>query len=572
MLKFHKTVALFIYLFSANVYSIGINDSKYIELGGSLDPALVNNVSAKLHSQANKPKYNHVGLVLGRGYCSGTWLGSDQQYSYILTAAHCLQGYENNQHQGQYVSFKLHDGTVISSGQSTNYFNQYTGCSSDIAVAKIPKVSDPLDSNGDVIKQPYIDNHFNKDLLLDSIELTGFGIFGSRSLGQLDWLNKRNGIGQLRFVYKDCLINRAIENTPAWAFASPGDSGSAIWQQRNGADVAVGISSWWFGWQYGYSGHAPIALNSQWLKSIVPMLKTVDDIPTKINEEPVFVLTEKNILETEPLEKDLRGSIYYVKGSNIVNGPSRYIWRYPHKTTLFSTHLIHQQTNTTHLVWLQGQRKTHCGWGKINNSAWCYPAPNLGQLKLQFNQKDNPALPIGRYSGDFTFEVKSLYNRNYNESVTINADIAIAETLPFDGTVTVEAPFIGKRYESSIHGTVYYLSPNKKGINRPRWSRYAGTYSQLAVEVKNTQTGVTQTVTLRGERYLGCGWSIMNNAAYCRKTGPVYGELRVSFIAEDNPNLEIGEYKGSFPITAKGLHNRQFKQDLRLNVHLNITE
>ncbi|WP_394167142.1 trypsin-like serine protease [Photobacterium piscicola] len=572
MLKFHKTVALFIYLFSANVYSIGINDSKYIELGGSLDSVLVNNVSAKLHSQANKPKYNHVGLVLGRGYCSGTWLGSDQQYSYILTAAHCLQGYENNQHQGQYVSFKLYDGTVISSGQSTNYFNQYTGCSSDIAVAKIPKVSDPLDSNGDVIKQPYIDNHFNKDLLLDSIELTGFGIFGSRSLGQLDWLNKRNGTGQLRFVYKDCLINRAIENTPAWAFASPGDSGSAIWQQRNGADVAVGISSWWFGWQYGYSGHAPIALNSQWLKSIVPMLKTVDDIPTKINEGPVFVLTEKNILETEPLEKDLRGSIYYVKGSNIVNGPSRYIWRYPHKTTLFSTHLIHQQTNTTHLVWLQGQRKTHCGWGKINNSAWCYPAPNLGQLKLQFNQKDNPALPIGRYSGDFTFEVKSLYNRNYNESVTINADIAIAETLPFDGTVTVEAPFIGKRYESSIHGTVYYLSPNKKGINRPRWSRYAGTYSQLAVEVKNTQTGVTQTVTLRGERYLGCGWSIMNNAAYCRKIGPVYGELRVSFIAEDNPNLEIGEYKGSFPITAKGLHNRQFKQDLRLNVYLNITE
>ncbi|WP_297483726.1 trypsin-like serine protease [uncultured Photobacterium sp.] len=572
MLKFHKTVALFIYLFSANVYSIGINDSKYIELGGSLDPALVNNVSAKLHSQANKPKYNHVGLVLGRGYCSGTWLGSDQQYSYILTAAHCLQGYENNQHQGQYVSFKLHDGTVISSGQSTNYFNQYTGCSSDIAVAKIPKVSDPLDSNGDVIKQPYIDNHFNKDLLLDSIELTGFGIFGSRSLGQLDWLNKRNGIGQLRFVYKDCLINRAIENTPAWAFASPGDSGSAIWQQRNGADVAVGISSWWFGWQYGYSGHAPIALNSQWLKSIVPMLKTVDDIPTKINEEPVFVLTEKNILETEPLEKDLRGSIYYVKGSNIVNGPSRYIWRYPHKTTLFSTHLIHQQTDTTYLVWLQGQRKTHCGWGKVNNSAWCYPAPNLGQLKLQFSQKDNPDLPIGRYGGEFTFQVKSLYDRNYNESIAISADITVSEALPFDGTVTVESPFIGERYESSMRGTVYYLSPNKKGTNRPRWSRYAGTYSQLLVEVKNTQTSAIQTVTLRGERYLGCGWSIMNNAAYCRKTGPIYGELRVSFIAEDNLNLEIGEYKGSLPITVRGLHNRKFKQDLRLNVHLNITE
>lgn len=572
MRKIHRIVVLFICLLSFNGYSIGINDSKYIELGGSLDPALVNNISDKLHSKANAEKYNYVGLVIGRGYCSGTWLGSDQQYSYILTAAHCLQGSENDQHQGQYVSFKLQDGTVISSGQSTNYFNQYTGCSSDIAVAKIPKVSDPLDSNGDVIKQPYIDNHFNKDLLLDSIDLTGFGIFGSRSLGQLGWLGKRNGTGQLRFLYQDCLINRAIENTPAWAFASPGDSGSAIWQQRKGADVAVGISSWWFGWQYGYSGHAPIALNSQWLKSIVPMLKTVDDIPTEIEEQPVFVLTEKNILETDRLEKDLRGSVYYVKGNNIINGPTRYIWRYPHKTTLFSTNLIHQQTDTTYLVWLQGQRKTHCGWGKVNNSAWCYPAANLGQLKVQFSQKDNPDLPIGRYNGDFTFNVKSLYNRDYNDSVTINTNITISETLPFDGTITAESPFISERYESKFRGTVYYLSPNKRGSNRPRWSRSTGTYSHLAIDVKNSQTGAIQTVILRGERYLGCGWSMMNNAAYCRKTGPVYGELRVSFIAEDNPDLEIGEYKGSFPVTARGLHNRRFKQDLRLNVHLNITE
>ncbi len=65
---------------------------------------------------------------------------------------------------------------------------------------------------------------------------------------------------------------------------------------------------------------------------------------------------------------------------------------------------------------------------------------------------------------------------------------------------------------------------------------------------------------------------MMNNAAYCRKTGPIYGELRISFIADDNPKLDIGEYKGSFPITVRGLHYRRFKHDLRLNVHLNITE
>ncbi|OBU32128.1 trypsin-like serine protease [Photobacterium kishitanii] len=571
MCKIHKIVVLFICLLSFNGYSIGINDSKYIELGGSLDPVLVNNVSTKLHLQANQQKYNYVGLVIGRGYCSGTWLGSDQQYSYILTAAHCLYGYHKDQHQGQYVSFKLYDGTIISSGISTNYFNKYTGCSSDIAVAKIPKITDPLDKNGNVIKQPYIDNHFNSDLLLDAINLTGFGIFGSRSLGQLGWLGKRSGTGQLRFLYQDCLINHAIENTPSWAFASPGDSGSAIWQQRKGSDVAVGISSWWFGWQYGYSGHAPIALNSSWLQSIVPMLKTVDDIPTD-TKEPIFLLTEKTILETDPLEKNVRGSIYYLKNNNVINGPTRYIWRYPNATTLFSTKLIHQQTNIAYLVWLQGQRKTHCGWGKINNSAWCYPAANLGQLKLHFDQKDNPNLPIGRYSGEFTFSAKSLYNRNYNDTVTINADITINEALPIDGTITAESPFISERFERTIHGTVYYQSPNKIGTNRPQWSRRTGLYSKINVDVKNNQTGAVKSIILRGERYLGCGWSMMNNAAYCRKTGPIYGELRISFIADDNPKLDIGEYKGSFPITVRGLHYRRFKHDLRLNVHLNITE
>ncbi len=130
---------------------------------------------------------------------------------------------------------------------------------------------------------------------------------------------------------------------------------------------------------------------------------TISPTDTK---EPIFLLTEKTILETDPLEKNVRGSIYYLKNNNVINGPARYIWRYPNATTLFSTKLIHQQTNIAYLVWLQGQRKTHCGWGKINNSAWCYPAANLGQLKLHFDQKDNPNLPIGRYSGEFTLVLK----------------------------------------------------------------------------------------------------------------------------------------------------------------------
>ncbi len=202
-----------------------------------------------------------------------------------------------------------------------------------------------------MIKQSYIDNHFKFDLLLDAINLTGFGIFGSRSLGQLRLAGKRSGTGQLRFLYQDCLINHAIENTPSWAFASPGDSGSAIWQQRKGSDAA-GISSCRFGWQYVVQA-MPHCLNSSWLQSIVPMLKTVDDIPID-TKEPIFLLTEKTILRNGSVRENVRGSIYYLK-NNVIT--THYIWRYPNATTLFSTKLIHQQTNIAYLVWLQGQRK-----------------------------------------------------------------------------------------------------------------------------------------------------------------------------------------------------------------------
>ena len=560
-------------LFSTFSYSLGINDSKYIELGGSLDPSVVNNVSSVLEQNANAEQFRSVGLVIGSGYCSGTWLGSDESHSYVLTAAHCLSGSDSTEYSGQYVSFKQQDGTIIAAGISTNYFRTFSGCSSDIAVAKIPKVSDPLDVNGDVIKQPLVDNNLNKDLLLNPTTFTGFGIFGSRSLSQLGYIGKRHGEGHLRYYYQDCLINQAIENTDSWAFASPGDSGSAIWQQRNEHPVAVGISSWWYGWQYGFSGHVPIALHIDWLKDVVPVLKTIDDIEDEPSiEEPTWLLTQEAPIETDPLEQDVRGSVYYVKGNNVASGPTRFIWRYPRNITKFSVVLTQRENNTEHEVWLRGQRKTHCGWGRINNSAWCYPAPNLGQLKLEFIQADNPKLPIGTYSGDFSLIVKSLYDRTYSDEVNVSTNIAITSALPSDGVITDSTPYVSPRYEKDIYGTVYYLSDNKMSRNRVVWRRYNRGYSRLKVDVTNTETGDQQTIMLRGERYMGCGWTIMNNAAYCRYMGPVYGELRVSFISDDNKDLPIGEYTGSLSVNVKGLHKRNFTKDLNLDIKLNITE
>ncbi|SUB66335.1 hypothetical protein [Photobacterium damselae] len=64
----------------------------------------------------------------------------------------------------------------------------------------------------------------------------------------------------------------------------------------------------------------------------------------------------------------------------------------------------------------------------------------------------------------------------------------------------------------------------------------------------------------------------MNNAAYCWRKGPNYGELRVSYVADDNLDLPIGAYSGVLNVSAKGLHNRSFQRQLLLNINIVKTE
>jgi len=123
---------------------------------------------------------------------------TDSKYTDIagLTAAHCLAGSTSNEYTGQTVSFKLQDGTLIASGIATNYFHDYLNCGS-------PKVVDPLDSTGNVIPQPFINTTLDGNELHSGVNFTGFGVFGTRSLGQLDWIGKRHGKGNFIGLYSN---------------------------------------------------------------------------------------------------------------------------------------------------------------------------------------------------------------------------------------------------------------------------------------------------------------------------------------------------------------------------------
>lgn len=568
-----------------SVSAMGLTDQKYTELGGALsnDSQVVQQVDTVLFNNSLRTPYWNVGLLISGSYCTGTWIGKDTSHAYILTAAHCVQGDGTNEFSGEHISFRTANGQLVAAGTSTSYFNNYVAgdfgrCENDIAIAKIPLLTEPVDDQGNAVSPPLLDGAHkdNYDALLGkNTQLAGYGILGSPSLGQVRSVGRRQGEGFFETRTSACLFNRVSESsTNEWAFGSPGDSGSATWQTYENQPVAVSVTSWWMGWQGYTSGHGSIAANADWIKEIAPMAKFYDGNTTPPPEDPepeprtLPTITYDTPLEFGPLEEEVRGTVYYLASEGVLDGPTRPIWRYPSGHSSLTVEMIHVDSGESYPVTFRGQRLTHCGWGKMNNIAWCYPSANLGNLKLSFNHHDNPDLPLGQYQGKFAVEALGWHDRTFQQVIEVRADIVIDQPLPFDGTITDSAFFESFPYDSKVaYGSVYYLAPEVSRVKRPRWHGRLNRWTRLKVPVVNELTGETAIVKLRAQRFLGCGWSTMNNAAYCSRDNN-RGQLKVTFNPRDNRLLPPGQYTGAFSVIVKGLHDRGFQETLRLKVDI----
>jgi hypothetical protein len=569
-------------IFSHNAQSMGLTDQKYSELGGTLssDATTVQQVDDTLLQNSLTHPYWNVGLLISSSYCTGTWIGKDDTHAFILTAAHCVTGDSSNEYTGEHISFRTADGRLVASGTSTSYFNNYiegdfSHCENDIAIAKIPLLSEPQDDQGNATEPPYLDgthaNNFD-GLLNNSTQLAGYGILGSPSLGQVRSVGRRQGVGRFISRTNGCLFNQVSEENPnEWAFSAPGDSGSATWQTFDEQPVVVSVTSWWMGWQGYASGHGAISANIEWVKSIAPMAKIYTGSGTpRFNpdvEPETPKLTFDTPLEFDPVEAQVRGTVYYLPSTGVIDGPTRRIWRYPSGYSALTVTLIHAETGETHPVIVRAQRLTHCGWGQMNNGAWCYPKADLGTLKVSFSQYDNPDLPLGQYEGQFEINAKGWHQRQFEKTYVVNANIQVEQPLPIDGVITANQSYESAPYDSQTFGTVYYLASEVSRVKRPRWHGRLNRSTRLNVPVVNRETGETHYVKLRAQRYLGCGWSTMNNAAYC-STDDNRGQLKVYFRDRENRRLPDGEYEGAFSVLVQGLHNKDFTENLRLRVEI----
>ncbi|WP_281546099.1 trypsin-like peptidase domain-containing protein [Grimontia sp. SpTr1] len=536
---------------SSQAFAVGISDAKFIELGGSLsnDQATVRKVYDHLNQISREQRFDAVGrIIAGGALCTATWLGNEGDKAVILTAAHCVQGDNKDQesvYTGQNVSFRTGDGRLIASGTATTHFIGYTGCHSDIAIVKAPLLTSPINAQGGAVPQPVIADapDFNQ-YVGKPMTLTGYGIQGTPSLGKVS-SGRAYGLGHISRDVGGCLRNPA-NTEEAWAFGAPGDSGSATWQWREGQFVGVGVTSWWAGWNGRQSGHGRVAPYQAWMKKTYPEINTVTRTRT---------LTEDENVTLNDVEARVNGTVYYLAGNN-VSGPTSGKWVYPRGFSALSVAMVNQTTGQTHHIKLRAQRQTWCGWGEINNGVYCSPDATKGGLKVWFDANDNTAAPAGLYQGDFSLTAKGWHDHSYSADIALKANILVGSDSALEGTVTASSAATTIRYDSTVNGSVYYLPEGNVQSNASGrvWSGQFNTWSSLQVPVVNKTTKESATIVLRASRYVGCGWSVMNNGVYC-SNGANYGQLRVSYHPEDNSALPAGDYETLFNIRARGWHS-----------------
>lgn len=565
-----KWATLLILLFSFSSYSVNISDAKYIDVTGGLKRKDAEKVFAPLRKKAHQQKFDIVGkLHTGLGLCSGTWLSSYKGHAYILTAAHCIKGHYTGSEMSFWAfsnfSFSL-KGKTVALGKTRVFVKSYEGfiplggCQKDLAVVKIPiikAISYP---------QPIIADDDSFAVKGSFLELTGYGLSGNNSLGQIYGVGKNYGVAQQHSVNKEkgCFsviahyFSGGLKN---YASAAPGESGGPGWQNRQGQNIVMAVTSNWHGWHVGTSGHILPAIYIKWLKRIVPNLYTFTLSRT---------LTERHDVTLGDIEKQLKGSAYYVAGLN-VDGPKNGIWVYPKNYTRLTTQVTNQQTGKTYTIYIRAQKNTGCGWGQMNNGIYCKPGAIKGNLKIHFSRMDNINLPQGTYKGEFSLWQKGWHHKSYTEEVNIKVDLNLSDEIKalssdeVDGTVTEKKSFVGQPLDKQVRGSVYYVngknvdSDATKGI----WNGQFNTWTKLHVLAINEETGELEIINLRGQRII-CGLTKMNNGAYC--SGPKKGNLKVTYKPEDNKSLPKGKYSSSFSIKALGWHDKSFKKTIVLNL------
>lgn len=304
-------------LLSTQVSAVLVNQRTFISYGGNLAHIAGDIRDKDVLGELRAQSYSRPWLAVGEirtgqsqlvtrppNKCTGTWLGEQGRWTFILTAAHCLPDEAKSRTvAAMNAAFWGSAGTLLASGSGTSYIPQeridnYAAIDDqgrpirdrfDVAIIRLPRYQTPVDASGLSLDPPVV----NDSPLADHAKafiFVGHGQWGVGNDAQGAYAPRSGPIrlygrsvaiaksGRLLNAY-DPMGWLTMEGVPApsgspntrWAGSAPGDSGSAWWQFERGVPTIVGVNSTSF-------TAAPAFNHINWIKSIFPGVKLLSQV------------------------------------------------------------------------------------------------------------------------------------------------------------------------------------------------------------------------------------------------------------------------------------------------------
>ena len=424
-------------LYSVNSIAVVISNSAFIKNGGNPSNihTTIEDAYEPLRKQSFAFQFDAVGKIYG---CTATWLGdsNDGRTSYILTAAHCAEYNDPSASTGRYTGqFRdRHDRLIAEDG--VYYLGPYRvnrpagfgGASTDIAILALNKKANMQDDRGNMLSPPWLyDGNAEKG---KAVSLVGYGDWGTGHVSPKNNSSDESFTPEAgsRRAWGESYIDDIWEmdhgmsapyhpekTSAAWARLSPGDSGSAWWQNHHGFWVITGTTNG--GAEYS-SNAARVSKYIGWIKTIYPEARTLKEMTT-INAEEARLLPDLSQAVSE-------GAVAYtLPPQTSAIGPTATDWDLGQGYSEIQLNLREVNSAEYHQVALRAWRDVGCAKAPMNSAVSC--GNGKSTLVLKYYPEDNKNLPAGRYKGEFYIQAQGWHDTQYKNTLMLNADINVEE-------------------------------------------------------------------------------------------------------------------------------------------------
>ena len=511
--------------------------------------------------------------------CTGTWLGEDHSYAYVLTAAHCLGDRHGPGAHAVTASFSDWQRRLIGRGRAWAFVPPEDGRPQEttrpgvpvrLAVVRLRRSATPQDPDGRPVPSPWI----HDEGPLENDQRIQFVGHGQGSVGQpprlgLTWQSRRlwgqgvlhggepNGAATLRFSFDP-------QGREQGFGMAEGDGGSAYWQmqpmrhRRERAAVIVGVH---------VGDDEPnsflgvrVAPHARWLAEVFPGVRLASLDGRRVTAVQAFISPDHEAGEDEPMA-------YVLPPQAAALGTTIEPAHLDAEYSVLRTVVDDRWTGNRVPVQLRAHRMDACGEPlPMDDDAVCTAASGYSVLKVGFHPEDNPALGPSSFTGEMEVEVvqitqESRYERNVRferelrsgkRSTQRRFKVPVSLDLMRKATLTASGPL---EWPWSGGGGSYFTLPEQRGAaRRGEFQVVQGGLTFLDITARDVLRQRDRRVTLRAHRDNGCMRIAMDDALQCGSTRQ--GTLRLFYDPADNPGLPAGLYRGQFVVRSHGLARR----------------